>query len=809
MTLNAPRWFQQSIGARIVAFGLGLLFVIQIGTFSAIRASLGQHARNVLPEQLTVGERVLVSLLDQNAQKLTEGAKLLAADYGFRDAVQSRDVATIVSALGNHGARIGATETALFGTDFSLRAASGSDTRELAALASRLGAQAARSGAASEIALLGNAPHQVVLVPMKAPVVVGWVLMGFPLDARLATEMSKLSAMNVTLLARASAQASWSAPITSLSDKLTDALAHTDWRREQSASPMRSLLLAREEFGVHAKWLTPTDASGGAAVLALVSVSVDEAVRPPRDLQIGLAAVTLLGFFVFGLVALLAGRRVTSPLRALSNAAERLGAGDYDAPLRGLDRPDELGQLARAFDQMRTSVGEKQQQILKLAYWDSLTGLPNRVQFRDAVRDAISDAKARGDGATIAVLMLDLDRFKHVNDVLGYRVGDLLLGRVAERLSQQIVRGGDVVARLGGDEFAVLLRDGDASLATSVAARISAAFAVPLQLEEHTVDMGAGVGMACWPQHATDADALLSRAEVAMYAAKRRTEGPLMYDAAFDAASTQTLSLLTELRQAVERGELRLYLQPKLGLDTGRVSGAETLLRWLHPVRGLVPPMSFIPFAEQTGFIRVLTMWVFEEAARHWLTLHSEGIMLTLSVNLSTRDLLDPELPQKFDALLVKHRVPAEAFCLEITESAIMDDPARALATLNRLSALGFKLSIDDFGTGYSSLAYLKRLPVDELKIDRSFVMSMEKDLDDAKIVRSTIDLAHNLGLTVVAEGVENSKAWEMLRELSCDEAQGYHMGRPMPASDFLVWSAAWMSKHPAHAVSTASMTFH
>jgi diguanylate cyclase (GGDEF)-like protein len=644
---------------------------------------------------------------------------------------------------------------------------------------------------------------------MKAPVVVGWVLMGFPLDARLATEMRKLSALNVTLLARASDRAAWSAPITSLPDTLTEALAHAEWSKEQSASPMRSVLLASEEFGVRAKWLTPTDAAGGAAVLALVSVSVDEAVRPPRDLQIGLAAVTLLGFFVFGLVALLAGRRVTSPLRALSNAAERLGAGDYDAPLRGLDRPDELGQLARAFDQMRTSVGEKQQQILKLAYWDSLTGLPNRVQFRDAVQEAISDAQARGSGATIAVIMLDLDRFKHVNDVLGYRVGDLLLGRVAERLSQQIVRGGDVVARLGGDEFAVLLRDGDAALAASVAARISAAFAQPLQLEEHTVDMGAGVGMACWPQHATDADALLSRAEVAMYAAKRRTEGPLMYDASFDAASTQTLSLLTELRQAVERGELRLYLQPKLGLDTGRVTGAETLLRWLHPVRGLVPPMAFIPFAEQTGFIRVLTMWVFEEAARHWLALHSEGIVLTLSVNLSTRDLLDPELPQKFDALLVKHRVPAEAFCLEITESAIMDDPARALATLNRLSALGFKLSIDDFGTGYSSLAYLKRLPVDELKIDRSFVMSMEKDLDDAKIVRSTIDLAHNLGLTVVAEGVENSKAWEMLRELSCDEAQGYHMGRPMPASDFIVWSTAWMSKHPANAVSTASMTFH
>jgi EAL domain-containing protein (putative c-di-GMP-specific phosphodiesterase class I) len=294
-----------------------------------------------------------------------------------------------------------------------------------------------------------------------------------------------------------------------------------------------------------------------------------------------------------------------------------------------------------------------------------------------------------------------------------------------------------------------------------------------------------------------------------MYAAKRRTNGPLMYDASFDAASTQTLSLLTELRQAVERGELRLYLQPKLMLDTGRISGAEALVRWQHPQRGLVPPTEFIPFAEQTGFIRTLTMWVFEEAARHWLALQAEGIMLTLSVNLSTRDLLDPDLPQKFDALLVKHRVPAEAYCLEITESAIMDDPARALATLNRLSLLGFKLSIDDFGTGYSSLAYLKRLPVDELKIDKSFVMSMERDADDAKIVRSTIDLAHNLGLTVVAEGVEDAKAWQMLRELECDEAQGFHMGRPMPATEFVSWSAAWLERNPNRPAPASSRLFH
>jgi diguanylate cyclase (GGDEF)-like protein len=564
-----------------------------------------------------------------------------------------------------------------------------------------------------------------------------------------------------------------------------------------------------EEFGVHAKWLTPATHGHDAAVLALVSLSIDAAVRTPRDLQIGLATITLLGLVAFMVGAMLAARRMTTPLRALSSAADLLGAGDYHAPVHGMERQDELGHLARAFDQMRASVGEKQQQILQLAYWDSLTGLPNRVQFRDAVRDAIAQAKSTpatdGKSATVAVVMLDLDRFKHVNDVLGYRVGDLLLGRVAERLSQQMVRGGDLVARLGGDEFAVLLRQGDAALAASVAQRIGAAFDEPLKLEEHTVDMGAGIGIACWPEHAVDADSLLSRAEVAMYAAKRRTEGPVMYDPSFDAASSQTLSLLTELRQAVEQNELRLYLQPKLMLHTGRVSGAETLVRWLHPTRGLVPPMSFIPFAEQTGFIRTLTMWVFEEAARHWLALQAEGIPMTLSVNLSTRDLLDPDLPTKFDALLVKHRVPAEAFCLEITESAIMDDPTRALATLNKLSELGFKLSIDDFGTGYSSLAYLKRLPVDELKIDKSFVMSMEKDLDDAKIVRSTIDLAHNLGLSVVAEGVENVKAWDMLRDLECDEAQGYHMGRPMPASEFHRWSTAWTARQRTGPAAAAS----
>ncbi|HEY8707092.1 MAG TPA: EAL domain-containing protein [Burkholderiaceae bacterium] len=821
---TATAWFGRSIGARIVALSLGLLFAIQVASFSAIHASLGAHARSVLPEQLSVGERVLASLLDQNAQKLTEGARLLAADYGFRSVVLSNDAQTMVSVLENHGARIGATETALLGTDFALRAASGRDTGDLQPVATRLAAAAMRDGAASEIAVLNGRPHQVVLVPVKAPVLVGWVLMGFPLDNHLAAEMKALSALDVTLLTRATDGAPWTVALTSTPPDRAAGFAREAWSSMPAAgSGMHSVTFDNEAFGVRAKWLTPAPPPGAtsrkpAAVLALVSLSIDAAVRPPRDLQVGLASITLLGFVVFLFGSLLAARWLTTPLRALSAAADRLRAGDYATPVRGLRRVDELGHLAHAFEQMRVSVGEKQAQILKLAYWDNLTGLPNRVQFRDAVRDAIAqaqaDAAASCEGSdvpspTVAVIMLDLDRFKHVNDVLGYRVGDLLLGRVGERLSQQIVRGGDLVARLGGDEFAVLLRHGGAVQAESVAQRLGAAFDAPLTLEEHTVDMGAGIGMACWPQHAGDADTLLSRAEIAMYAAKRRSHGPLMYDPSIDAASAQMLSLLTELRQALERNELRLYLQPKLTLGTGRVGGAEALVRWQHPLRGLVPPIEFIPFAEQTGFIRTLTMWVFEEATRHWLALQAEGITLTLSVNLSTRDLLDPELPQKFDTLLVKHRVPAEAFCLEITESAIMDDPQRALATLNRLSELGFRLSIDDFGTGYSSLAYLKRLPVDELKIDKSFVMSMVEDPDDAKIVRSTIDLAHNLGLTVVAEGVENEQVWALLRELDCDEAQGYHMGKPMPASEFRAWTLAWSARHRSRSAAASGQMLH
>jgi diguanylate cyclase (GGDEF)-like protein len=797
-----PRWIASSLGTRIVVLFLGLLLLVQAASFFAIRASIDRNARAAINDELLVGERVLTRVLDQNAQKLTEGASLLAADYGFRAAVSSNDADTIASVLANHGERIGATVTALLDTEFRLRAAAQPGLQELLPVTQRLAARALASKRASEIVVLGHRPFQLVMVPMRAPVVVGWVLMGFPIDQRLVDDMHALSSLQVSLQVRSDATATWTTAVSTLplatreqlEKQAATTLEQVNGNRAAASSAAMALSLLDNEYSGRTVMLAEHD---GAAVSALLLRSVDDAVAPYRQLQLGLAALTLVGVLVFGIGSVLTARHVTTPLRRLATAAERLGAGDYSTPLRGLDRSDELGDVARAFERMRESIGEQQDEILKLAYWDPLTALPNRLQFRNAVRDAI--VAAGKNGRTVSVIMLDLDRFKHVNDVLGYRFGDLLLRSVAERLTQQAVRGGDLVARLGGDEFAVLLAGldpaNDLALTRTVAKRINQAFDAALTLEDQTVDISASLGLANWPLHAGDADVLLSRAEVAMYTAKRHHDGPMVYDAALDAASSQTLSLLSELRHAVDHDELRLYLQPKLALGNARVVGAEALVRWQHPRRGLVPPMEFIPFAEQTGFIRVLTLWVFEQTAQLWKRLHDSGQTLTISVNLSTRDLLDPELPQKFDALLVRHSVPAEAFCLEITESAIMDDPQRAQATLDKLSALGFRLSIDDFGTGYSSLAYLKRLPVDELKIDKSFVLNMEKDLDDARIVRSTIDLAHGLGLTVVAEGVENAQVWELLRELACDEAQGFHMGRPMPAAEFARWSTGWSAR--------------
>jgi diguanylate cyclase (GGDEF)-like protein len=781
------RWWPRRLSSRIVALFLGLLLLVQLAGFAVVRASINHNARALLAQDLVVGERIWARILAQRAGKLTLGASVLAADYGFRDAAASGDLETLQSALANHGARIGATVTAMLAGDLSLRALGEGTERGAFDALRPLAARLAEQGSA--LALLDGQPYQLVMVPMKAPLLVGYVVMGFPLDMALVDDMHAVSGLQVAVLVQGAAEG----PRLVLST-LPAALG----AELRTATPQGDgVELAGQPHVQRAIDLLAGSGRGGQLRTVLLR-SLEDAVAPYRELQATLAVLTLAGLLLAGAASIVTARRVTTPLRSLVGASERLARGDYDQPLGHMEREDEIGELARSFDHMRASIGSQQAEIRQLAYWDALTGLPNRAQFRDAVRAAVAAASAiTGTGRPVAVVLLDLDRFKHVNDVLGYAFGDRLLQGVAQRLQAQGLRDGEVVARLSGDEFALLLPGRDAEAALRLAECMADAFQVPLTLDDHTVDVTAAFGIACWPQHAGDAEALISRAEVAMYGAKRKTTAALVYDANLDAGSSLTLSLLSELRRALERDELRLFLQPKVALvgpRAGRMVGAEALVRWQHPTRGMVPPMQFIPFAEQTGFVRQLTMWMLEATARAWPELEALGLQ-RVSVNLSTRDLMDQELPAKLQRLLQRFPMPPQALCLEITESAIMDEPQRAEATLNQLSAAGYKLSIDDFGTGYSSLAYLKRLPVDELKIDRSFVMAMEKDEQDAKIVRSTIDLAHNLGLTVVAEGVETAGAMARLAALNCDEAQGYHMSRPIPAHEMSTFALAWAAR--------------
>ena len=524
----------------------------------------------------------------------------------------------------------------------------------------------------------------------------------------------------------------------------------------------------------------------------MLARSIDEATAQYASLERTLMLLTIIGTLVAAVASVITAKRIAHPLRQLAGTARRLERGDYRGQI-DYKRDDEIGALATAFGSMRDGIAKREQEIGRLAYWDPLTNLPNRAKFVLLLNEALAEAKKREH--PVFVLMMDLDRFKHVNDVMGHSFGDALLRQVAERLQLQVTETHDAVnvARLGGDEFAVLLPGTDFEHARVVAAGILRALEQPLSLDDQTVDIGAGLGIAGYPMHGVDAEQLLSMAEVAMYTAKQRNDGAVVYDAAMDKGSDKSLGLLTELRNAIERNEFRLHVQPKTKLDTGEVVGVEALVRWVHPERGNVFPDEFIPFAEQTGFIRVLTRWVLDQSAALCRQLISEGIHLKISVNLSTRDLLDQDLPAKFNEILLRHELSPASFCLEITESAIMDDPVRAQQTLERLHAMGVDLSIDDFGTGYSSLAYLKRLPVDELKIDKSFVLNMENDIGDTKIVRSTIDLGHNMGLRVVAEGIESEAVWRLLAALGCDQGQGYFMSRPIPGDRLAEWIKNWV----------------
>ncbi|HZU14909.1 MAG TPA: EAL domain-containing protein [Chloroflexota bacterium] len=419
------------------------------------------------------------------------------------------------------------------------------------------------------------------------------------------------------------------------------------------------------------------------------------------------------------------------------------------------------------------------------AHHDPLTGLPNRTLLHDRLGHALESAH-RHD-RSLALLLMDLDHFKEINDTFGHHSGDLLLKEVARRLCAAL-READTVARLGGDEFAILLEETDSLAAEAVARKVLAAVAQPYTLDGFRVDVKTSIGIALYPEHGGDRETLLRRADVAMYVAKRSQWGYARYDAALDQYNPERLALVAELREAIARDELILHYQPKVDLRAETINGVEALVRWVHPRRGLVPPDQFITAAEESGLITPLTIWVVERALKQARIWHEVGLDLPVAVNLSARNLHDPDLVSVMSQLLDEAGADASWLRLEITESAIMTDTDRALETLSGLRDLGITVSIDDFGTGYSSLAYLQRLPVDEIKIDRSFISNLASNEENNFIVHAIVDLGHNLGLRIVAEGVEDQQTLSVLRAMGSDLVQGYFFSRPLPPESLVQW---------------------
>lgn len=585
----------------------------------------------------------------------------------------------------------------------------------------------------------------------------------------------------------------------------------------------RSLDTVRDEVFDDAAEINIAGQNYGRVEIGFSVESLSRVVDETRSRFMILAFADLMLILAF---ASLLGMAVTRKLQALREASALIAQGEfgYQVDMRGRD---ELAKTADAFNSMSLQLKrldeerrKSEEEILALnkdlerrvnlrtheladlnkeleyrALHDDLTRLPNRTLFTDRLQQAIH-ASAR-DKRIFALVAVDLDHFKEINDTLGHYAGDMVLREVSKR-ARKALRQSDTVARMGGDEFAILLSNiGGHENALQLVQQIHRAICGPFAVDGQVLDIGASMGIAVYGEHGDNEEDLNRNADAAMYEAKRDKTGVVIYHSGIEQGEDPATALKGELRHALAGDELILHYQPKFDLGSSKVTGVEALVRWVHPRHGLVLPDSFILLAEQNGMMKLLTLKVLQLALsqnHRWL---ADGMRLTVAVNISTFNLQDLNFPNEVRRLLEEHQVPAELLELEVTEAAIMQNPLNAAENITRLSEMGVQVSIDDFGTGYSSMAYLKKLLVAKIKIDKSFVIDMDKDSSDAVIVRSTIDLGHNLGLKVVAEGVEDRQAWNYLQALGCDAAQGYYMSKPLPPEQFKDWYESCVGQMP------------
>lgn len=515
------------------------------------------------------------------------------------------------------------------------------------------------------------------------------------------------------------------------------------------------------------------------------NIALTQLSQTGRNQNIVLAGVIFLFLLYITVSILLLKRFIIKPITLISKTLKNKALGKNTLYNLKIKKTRETQDLLLAFDEMSHQIIQRQNALKEQALNDSLTALPNRLKMQERLEYHLKIANRRQ--CSLIFMMLDLNHFKEVNDTLGHHIGDQLLIQVGKRL-KQVLRDTDTVARLGGDEFAILLPFADKKSAVAIAEKINQSIEKPFKVHSYTLHISVSIGICEYPNDGVDMHSLMQHSDVAMYISKKKKTKFSFYDSNADVHSVDRLSLGSDLRLAINKNQLQLYFQPKYNLSTGNIIGAEVLLRWEHPVMGFVSPELIVETAEHMGFINELTYWIINKALSECAKCHKKGIGYNIAINLSVHNLRDSKLYKKINYALKEYGLVSKHLTLEVTESAMMTNPEQSIEVLNQLSEIGINISIDDFGTGFSSLAYIKQMPVGELKIDKSFVIDMRDDKNDAVIVRSTIELGHNLGLNVVAEGVEDKETWTMLKDMNCDYAQGYFMSRPLPAEEFRIW---------------------
>ena len=768
---------------------LALFFVATLVLVQGLTAVLAYDVarRQLVKEgghQLAANVGAFVAQMNDLSASVANGVQIMSLDYGLRSAIGARDKETILSVLRNHGHRVGASRMQLLDLDGRIQAdtVDGSDDSQPFAFPDLLG-QAFNERTAA-VAVVDGKAFWVVVVPIYAPQPVGLVAASIPVDDAMIAHMQQLSALprdvelatpggssHYTVIARGSSHS-----------ELTASFSSSD--RSLPSQPT-AVTIGGRDYLVLAQLLRQPKGSG--AVYAVLGYSLDDALRPYKAVWNAWLALLALGLGAGLLVAWLVARGVSRPVEALAAAARRIAGGDYhDAP--AVRRRDEIGELALAFRTMGDAVRERELRIRHQAMHDGVTGLPNRA----AAEEAIDQDLATAPGQQGALLIVGVTRLPDIIKTIGHALADRLMRDAGARVGQ--AAGTHYVARATDTQFAVWLRGADRAEAISVAFRVMDALAQPYQEAEVNMDMGPAVGIALAPSHGERAAALLRRAEVAEFSAVGSARGVDVYDPQADPHRPERLSLMSELRAAIDSDALELYYQPQRRLADGRVDAAEALVRWPRPGRGVVSPEQFVAVAEETGNIGRLTRWVLARGIAQAAELARAGHPMRISINLSARDIGDMELPDRVADLLRVHRLPATSLTLEVTESAVIGEPEAALQVLRRLADMGIDMAIDDFGVGQTSFAYLRRLPVRELKIDKMFVQHLATDETDRVIVRSLVELGHRLGYRVTAEGVEDEATIAFLRDVGCDHAQGFHVDRPMTF-------AALVARHGAQGV--------